>query len=182
MTEKRFLWMQTHIWESFVGFSALVAVIAAIAGGAFAIFEYNDRKQTARAAETLRMIEIWEERGAQEAYFALAGALETMLLELPPEERNNPANAERLRTNLPRRAIRSAPPGSYDEVVYYFTRLSLCIEASLCSAKVAATFFDDSLAGFLDWFSGEIDRRREVTPDHGSELDALSALFAEIGN
>lgn len=180
MSGRRFLWMGPDRWEALGNLSALLGVVGLLVAGGFGAFEYRDRKQTERAAETLRMIEIWEERGAQKAYFALAQELEQMLIQIPEDQRTDPENAQRLRANLPRRAIRAAPPGAYDEVVYFFTRLSLCIEANLCSAPVAATFFDDSLAGFLDWFSVEIARRREVTPSHAEALEALATLFVQV--
>ncbi len=177
MTEGRFLGASMNIWSGISGLAALIGVIALLAGGAFGVFEYLDRKASARAAETLRMIEIWETRGAHDAYLSLSRALEDGLRATPASERRDASRADTLRDNLARRAIR-AHPGSYDSVVAYFTRMSLCIEARLCSAPVAATFFDATLADFRTWFSGEISRRRDLTPSHAVELDRLSALFA----
>lgn len=159
------------------GLASLAGVIAVVVGGIFGAYEYADRKEMQRAAETLRMIEIWETRGAQEAYLALSSSLEAKLRELPQSQTQDLARADILRDNLARRALREHP-GAYDQVVYFFTRLSLCIEAALCSEPVARTFFSDSLDGFLSWFESEITRRRVLSKSHAEELDVLSGLFA----
>ncbi|CUH76276.1 hypothetical protein SAMN04488093_10115 [Tropicibacter naphthalenivorans] len=158
------------------GLASLAGVVALIVGGLFGAYEYADRKEMQRATETMAMIEIWETRGAQQAYLDLSRALEKHLSDTPAEDRNDPDNALTLRDNIARRAMRDHP-GAYDKVVYFFSRLSLCVQASLCSEPVARTFFGDSLHSFKSWFEDEKARRRQWTPAHGRELDVLSVRF-----
>lgn len=176
MSGQHFLGQPSHVWNAMTGVASLAGVIALIVGGLFGAYEYADRKEMQRAVETMEMIEIWETRGAQQAYQDLSLTLEHLLSDVPTEDRNDPDNALTLRANLVRRAMRKHPD-AYNKVVYFFTRLSLCVQASLCSEIVSQTFFGDSLESFQTWFAEEKEQRREWTPAHGRELDVLSALF-----
>mgnify|MGYP000194573399 CR=1 FL=1 len=64
---------------------------------------------------------------------------------------------------------------AFGEVVYFFNRLGLCVEAALCSRKTAEIFFEDSLDSFLEVFGGRIDRLRETRPRYGEAMLNLHA-------
>lgn len=159
---------------------SIVGVIALMAGGAFGAYEYLDRKETERAAETLRMIEVWETRAVEESYLRLSRGIEALLADTPAEQRQIRERIDTLRDNIVRRVMSNSEAGDYDKVVLFFTRLSLCIEADLCSGPVAKIFFADTVADFRAWFADEIERRRVLTPDHARELDRLHQRFQEL--
>ena len=162
------------------GFAGLISIIVLLAGGTFGVVEYLDRKSSARAAETLHMIEVWETRGAGMAFQALSNELVKARKNVPQGQIADDARRAILVDNLTRRAIRNLPDGHYEKIVQFFTRLSLCIQAELCSEEVAAKFFADTLYGFQEWSVGEINRRRMDIPDYAVELDRLELRFKAL--
>lgn len=177
MTE-RFCGVPMRVWAGVEALAAAIGVLALLIGGSFAVLEYLDRQRAARAAETLDMIEIWETRGAQDAYLVLSAALAKRLEALSDEELD-PARTAVLQSNLARRVFAETGLEPYEAVDRYFTRLALCIEAKLCDEAVARTFFDDTVRSFVQWFASERVRRREgFFPSHGLEVEALAKQFA----
>ena len=73
--------------------TALMGVLALVIGGVFGAYEYLDRKEMARAAETLRMIDLWEEAGARQAYQAISRELETRLSDVSADQLSDPARS-----------------------------------------------------------------------------------------
>ena len=179
MTEKRFIGLPISVWDGVSGLAGLIGVGALIIAGSFGAFEYFDRKKSARAAETLRMIEIWEVRGAQEAYLGLSEAIEREIVDTTISPDLDAGELVILRDNVARRVLHTRGQADYNLVSQYFTRLSLCIQAQLCSAEVADTFFADTVLGFRSWFAGEIVRRKKFMPSHGDELDWLICHFKD---
>lgn len=178
MDEPRFAGCPVRVWDGLAGAAALLTLMALLVGTFLGAREYVDRKQTSRASETLEMIEVWETRGALDAYSDLNRQLTEMLKDIPESEVRN-ADKDTLRENLSRRALRSSGQDGFERIVYFFTRLSLCVEADLCSAPVASAFFEDTLTDFLDWFGPEIERRRRLDREFGVELYELLEAFDE---
>lgn len=173
MSDQRFLGIRMLTWNGLAGLSAVVGLFGLLMAGTLGIMEYRDRKKAAQASETLKMIEIWELRGAQDAYLSILTELRTLL---ETEREGIEANPERFKTikrNIARRALRNAEAGAYEIVVQYFTRLSLCVRTEICSSDVAHAFFFDTIVDFRDWFDEEINRHRELDARHAIELDRL---------
>jgi len=57
--------------------------------------------------------------------------------------------------------------------VYFFTRLELCIEATLCDEHTAAIFFSDTVDTFMKNFRSAVLERRRSDPHFGSEIRKL---------
>lgn len=169
-----------RIWDGISGAAALIGLLALFSGGAFAVFEYFERKESARAAETLQMIEVWETRGAEKAFLQIAKALEEEVTAANETQQPQEDRLATVRDNIARRALREAGPDSYVTVSQFFTRLSLCVQAELCSDTVAMTFFSQTLSDFRYWFTEEIGRRRKTTSTHARELDWLLCRFLEM--
>lgn len=180
MSKEHFLGVPMRIWDGISGAAALIGLLALFGGGAFAVFEYVERKEAARAAETLRMIEVWETRGAEKAYLEIAGALEEEVKGVSDTKQPPGDRLATIRDNIARRALKAAGEDAYITVSQFFTRLSLCIQAELCSDTVAMTFFSQTLSDFRYWFADEINRRRKVTSTHGRELDWLLCRFLDM--
>ena len=179
MSGERFAGISMRIWNGISGAAALIGLVALLGGGAFAVLEYFERQESARAAETLRMIEIWETRGAEAAYLMIAKALEDELSKAREIEKPADDRLEVFRENIARRALKQVGGEKYLALSQFFTRLSLCVQANLCSDQVARTFFNQTLRDFRYWFRGEIDRRRKTTLAHAREVDWLLCKFAE---
>lgn len=173
MSEERFLGIRMFTWNGLGGLSAVVGLVGLVLAGTLGVIEYLDRKTMARASETLNMIEIWELRGAQNAYLSISQALEPLLLAQRDNIEANPERAKTIKLNIARRALARAEPGAYETVIHYFTRLSLCVRTEICSIDVAQVFFLDTIVDFRDWFGGEIERRRDLDMRHALEIDWL---------
>lgn len=177
MTNNRFLKIPTWVWDGVSGLAGAIGISALLGGGVFAVLEYQDRRAASRAAETLNLIDIWEVRGAQQAFQDIAVVLENAVGQAGPEANMTDDEVERFRQNLVRRVMLDPGPEAYEKVVNYFTRLSLCIQADLCSEEIADVFFSETVKDFTEWFAPEINKRRRFDPQHARELDWLVCRF-----
>ena len=156
----------------------LAAATAAAIGIVLGIYEYRQREDLARARYTMEQIDIWETRGARAAYQELSqGAARIMAATSPQEVQQileKPELLRRARNRIGQRLMKSPEDAAkVEEVVYFFTRLSLCIEAGLCEEEIAAVFFDDTLGSFMDLFR---DALREAHQERPGFLDPLFDL------
>ena len=150
------------------------------------VMEYRQRGHLAQAKETMKMIDVWEQRGARRAFRNLSAALEEMIKTSVSDEDRNAARTDRqaynrLRENVSR-AVLSEPEqlANFEEVVYFFTRLSLCIEAELCDVAAAKTFFGDTLVSFMLVFRPSITERNKAYGDTGAPLITLQSKFGRL--
>ncbi|MEM7730486.1 MAG: hypothetical protein AAF311_14665 [Pseudomonadota bacterium] len=180
MTEERFVRVPMRVWNGLPGLAAAFGILAVIGGGGFALLEYFDRKASARAAQTLEMIDIWDTRGAQTAYLEISRALQEEIADLDASDAVPDERVPIVEGNIARRVLREVGDETYLTIVQFFTRLSLCVQSQLCSAQVAATFFGETLADFRHWFRREIADRQKLTRSHGRELDWLLCRFLEF--
>jgi len=178
MKDRRFLKVSIPIWDGVAGQAGAFGIAALLVGGIFATLEYNDRKIALRAAETLDLIDVWEVRGSQQAFQDISAALRRALEEVGTEDAMTDTEIELFRQNLVRRAMLDPGPEAYDKVIGYFTRLSLCIQADLCSEDVANVFFSETVIDFREWFLPEIEARRRLNPGHARELDWVACRFS----
>lgn len=169
--EPRFLFIEAWWWEALGGFLSVVGVLAAL----FGIFEYKQRVEASKASETLALIDVWETRGAREAFDRLSGEIAAGFADVPAADMaaaaKDPAVARVVSDKVATIVLREEKNAdAFGEVVYFFNRLGLCVEAALCSRKTAEIFFEDSLDSFLDVFGGRIERLRESQPRYGEAM------------
>lgn len=180
MSDKKVLWVPVWVWDGIAGFAGAISVTTLVGALVFAFLEYQDRRNSARAAETLKMIEIWELRGAERAYLSIATELADLIAAEGDDLPKDADELANLRRNLARRALRSADPGAYDAVIRFFTRLSLCVRTDICSSEVSEVFFLDTVVDFRKWFGFEVERRRGLNSRHAQEFDSLLCHLIEI--
>ena len=134
------------------------ATFAALGGIILGVFEYHQRGRMVQARETMQQIDVWDrENGARDAYRALARDVALKRATITDEERELASQDADYRKNLSlsvTREILALPENTerLETVVYFFNRLSLCVQADLCDVKSAQVFFDDTLISFLDVF------------------------------
>lgn len=178
-SDERFLFIESWRWEAIGGFVSVLGVIAAL----FGIYEYYQRVEATRASETLALIDIWETRGARDAYGRLSGEVAAQFAAVPKADMDAAGRDERLASRVTGKvATRVLETGenakAFEDVVYFFNRLGLCVEAKLCSGHTAEIFFDDTLTSFLNVFGGQIEERRKTTPRYGEATLDLAKGFA----
>lgn len=160
------------------------AAVAALAGIVLGTLEYQQRKEQWRARQTMDQIDYWDDHGARQAYRSLAGHVGNIVAQVPPNEiaaaRTSEELAEKLRARVVELVLRNdGAEESFNDVVYFFSRLSLCIEAEVCNDESAQVFFKDTIDSFLDTFRGEIERRAVFTTGFGAAVVSLADRFEQ---
>lgn len=160
-----------------------MAAFAALCGIGLGILEYYQRKALTRSNNTMEQIAYWDSAGARDAYRALSNEVAAILPNVSDSElaaaAENPKIMEKLRKNLVSGvyAANAKAPEHVDNVVYFFSRLGLCIKAKLCDAKAADIFFEDTLTAFLDVFRNELKRRAEIVQGYDEAVLELETTF-----
>lgn len=169
--EHRFLFIDVWWWDALGGFFSVLGVLAAL----FGIYEYKQRVEASKASETLAMIDVWETRGARGAYEKLSNAIASGFADVPAADMsaaaNDPVLARTVSDKVASIVLRDEEnAAAFGDVVYFFNRLGLCVEASLCSQKTAEVFFQDTLDTFIDVFGDQINQMRESRPRYGEAM------------
>ncbi|MEO1554875.1 MAG: hypothetical protein AAFS01_00470 [Pseudomonadota bacterium] len=172
--------MQKRIREAL----SYTAALAALAGIGLGIFEYLQRKDLARARQTMQQIEFWDEQaGPRESYRMLSRKVASVFASVPDSEvaaaRLDPEGiGVQLREKIVEIVFREdGMEDAFDDVVYFFSRLSLCVEAQLCDETASKVFFEDTLVSFLDTFEVEIARQAESATGFGKAVLCLEQRF-----
>lgn len=174
-SERKLLGLAVWRWEAF---SYLITTLGAL-GIVFGVYQYLEQLEANRARETLAMIEIWETRGYREEFDALSGDIFAYWNNVPEQDlalaKANQRAAANLRKAFYREMIDKSASNvkRFERVVYFFNRLGLCIEASLCSADTARVFFGDTIAAFLSNFEPRIAEKRETLPGYADGVFLL---------
>jgi len=169
--EHRFLFIDVWWWDALGGFFSVLGVLAAL----FGIYEYKQRVEASKASETLALIDVWETRGARQAYEKLSNEIASGFAEVPAADMaaaaDDPALARVVSNKVAAIVLRKEENAdAFGEVVYFFNRLGLCVEASLCSQKTAEVFFQDTLDTFIDVFGDQISQMRESRPRYAEAM------------
>lgn len=164
-------------------FGSLIAACIAAGGIVLGGLEYKQRNEMIQARETLEMVDVWDQDGAREAYRSLASAVVSGLDGISSTDlataNESRAAYNNLRRSLSREILQDPDNAKdFDDVVYFFTRLSLCVEAELCDVTSANVFFRDTLNSFLDVFRTHITTQQESAPGYGQALFDLQSAFA----
>lgn len=171
----KLLFVDAWVWDSLGGMVAVIGMFGIL----FGVWEYRQQGEAARARETLQYIEIWETRGSRGAYQLLSGEVETLLLQISQADKIEVADdsnaRQKLYEGISRRILRKQENiSAFIDTEYFFTRLALCIEANLCSEKVAQVFFEDTLDSFIEVFGSQIVMRQKTRPTFGASMLNLS--------
>lgn len=169
--EHRFLFIDVWWWDALGGFFSVLGVLAAL----FGIYEYKQRVEASKASETLALIDVWETRGARAAYERLSNEIASGFAQVPAADMaaaaNDPALARVVSNKVAAIVLREEEnANAFGEVVYFFNRLGLCVEASLCSQKTAEVFFQDTLDTFIDVFGDQISQMQESRPRYAEAM------------
>ncbi len=170
-------------WDVAANFLTVLAFLSVLVGGFWAVFEYTQRVEAGKARETMTLIEIWDTRGARQDYQLLVSEISVLLKnieaqaansDLSPEEKKEKV-LEKIRTRLLR------DEGAVDQIenlVQFFSRLALCVQADLCSDRVAEVFFKDTISSFLVYFEPFLVEQQSSRSGYGQSVMVLNESFA----
>lgn len=171
-------------WALYASFVTVVGVSLAIFTAGWAIYEYRQEQEARRVQFTLSVIDSWEDHGYRLAYGKLRQAYVNFTDGLSQAELELAANSDTAKANIERNFVRIVEADTHiednvREVMYFFNRLALCIEAGICAISTSKRFFDDTVKTFLDVFGPYIERHMSDFPG-GSQtvFDLSSALNA----
>jgi hypothetical protein len=169
-------------WALFASFITVVGVGLAIFTAGWAIYEYHQEQEARRVQYTLTVIDSWEDHGYRAAYGKLREAYAAFADELSDAERALAENNPDIQANIVRnfvRRIEVSPEikGNVRDVMYFFNRLVLCINAGICSVGTAKHFFDDTISSFLDVYGPYIEPNMSDFPGGARTVFELSVTL-----
>lgn len=177
---KRFFWVHHETWGVLSNFVTAFGIFGTIVGAIWGVTQYYASQEADRQKYTLELVNNWEEQGYQASYSKLRIAYEDFIKNVPTEQQNLAKTYTFAEKNVSRafnKEIAESPQESEDvrRVVLYFNRLNLCLEANLCTQKIAATFFDDTVKSFVETFQPYIDDKGDDLPGGKLSVARLSA-------
>ncbi|WP_417740618.1 hypothetical protein [Rosistilla oblonga] len=156
--EGKFLGVSITIWEGIQGVLAVVGAVLAIGGIFWGVIEFRGKLEADRARETLELLDVWETRGYLESYRALDDRIQGVLKDVPQADieaaAQNPSILETLYQKASEQVL--ADPRAqkdFEDVVYFFERMHICVDAKLCAQEATARFFADTVTTFGQVFS-----------------------------
>ena len=160
--------------------AGLFVRIGLVVGAAFSVYQYLAQREEQRVAQTMRMVELWDQPDYQLAQQSLKARLSELnekyrdLLGANPTQKEQSVYRQRIGIQAFTPDGGSKPPGDFtadfDRIVYFLNRLSFCVDGGLCSRKMADAYFRDYATSFWSYFAGYIDRQRKA----GSPTYALA--------
>lgn len=158
----------------------VLGVLCAVLGVLFGVKQYNAQLEAQRAEKTLEMVDRWIKDEYRDSFVALreatVSAQQAVTTTLTSTATGQ--DPETVRAGIVDLVLSEPQDAEHlDHVVYYFNYLGHCVEAEVCSAEAARTFFDDTLLNFLSFYEAEIDSRRERDGGYAEGLILLRDVF-----
>lgn len=141
-----------------------------------AVLEYTGRGEAERAAASLKLVESWEKDGYRGDFEAISAALGEMIAGMSPEEasavgRSTDEDKALVMVGLGDSYLARRGPKRVDNLFYFFTKLSVCVDAGLCSHRAIDAFFREPMRTFWGYFSGYVDRQRDLIPKFADDVE-----------
>jgi hypothetical protein len=170
----------TRLRNSPASFLAAAANVATAAGIIFAVVQYRGQAEATRTQQSLEYIEKWEDGGYLNDYEMLQSKLTEILNGLTLAERkfvdSAPASGKRTaNANVGRAtvgAIGEKGQETVDKLFYFFNKIAICVNYSLCSKSATDVFFREAVESFwiyFGWYAEE--KRRTGYPTFAREIE-----------
>lgn len=177
-----FLGFSDRRWALFASIVTVIGIGSVMATRAWAIFEYRQELEARRIQYTLSVIDSWEEHGYRLAYGNLRQAHARFTDSIPRSELDVAAESDIARANLARNFVRVIEADAelaedVREVVYFFNRLAICLDAGVCSFATSSRFFDDTVRTFLGVYRPYIERHKADFPGGAQTVFDLSPML-----
>lgn len=169
MSEQKFLGISVSFWEGIQGVLAVFGAVLAVGGILWGVFEFRGKLEAERARETLNLLEVWETKGYLKNYRSLEERLQVTLQEAPPQDIEAAKHDPRMLSALYAKvaSLILEKPGAQEEfenLVYFFERLEICVEAKLCSERASDLFFKETMASFALVFNNPLENYKSGPP------------------
>lgn len=163
-----------------VGVLAGLATVIGVVGAIVAVLEYSGRGEAERAEATLKIVDSWEDDGYKASLENLSVGLASRLSGLPPNELKvlqgmDTAQQAPILASIGDDYIVENGAASVDELFYFFTKLTVCVSAELCSVNAVDAFFGEPVRTFWLYFSNYADRQRDLHPGFARDIEAYVA-------
>ncbi len=173
--ERRFFGLQAWKWDCMSSFVSADGPIGVVVAAVIAFWEFEESRQAARVAETLNLLHTWEKDEYLAAFRRLDAQVSERLERVPNEDleaaRANPLILERLYERITNEVlVAHGAEEDFENLVYFFQRLSICVEAALCAREPTLAFFRGPMQSFARTFRAEIDTRRVSSPAFANGL------------
>jgi hypothetical protein len=162
--------------------AGLFVRIGLVVGAIFSVYQYLAQREEQRVAQTMRMVELWDQGDYQQAQQAIKARLGELnekyrnLLGASPTQKEQSVYRQRIGIQAFTPDGGSKPladfTADFDKIVYFLNRLSFCVDGGLCSRKMADAYFRDYAASFWSYFAGYIDKQRKTgTPTYALAIE-----------
>jgi hypothetical protein len=150
---------------SLAALANILAVVGGLIGGGWVFWEYTQRMEAGRAAETLKLVDSWIDREPQVAYRRLDDAMSKAINALGPSDlallqASDQARQEGLRKMGARVSRDPEVLADLVAVESFFNRLAICVDADLCSVKVTRAYFGSTMEKLLERYGEAMGNRR----------------------
>lgn len=169
-----------------MSFLTSAATIVGMTTAVIAVLEYTGRGEAERAAASLSLVESWEDDGYRADFAAISNDLgraistmsaeETLAIDQSTEEDKALATMSLGDAYLARNGVERV-----DNLFYFFTKLSVCVRANLCSRHAIDAFFGEPISTFWSYFSSYVTRQRELIPKFADDVETYVATSDDKG-
>lgn len=152
--------------------AGLFVRIGLVVGAVFSVYQYLAQREEQRVAQTMRMVELWDQGDYQQAQQAIKARLTGLnekyrsLLGQNPTQKEQSVYRQRIGIQAFTPDGGSKPladfSADFDKIVYFLNRLSFCVDGGLCSRQMADAYFRDYAASFWSYFAGYIEKQRKT--------------------
>jgi hypothetical protein len=159
----KFLGVSITYWEGIQGFVAVVGATLAIGGILWGVIEFRGKLESDRARETLALLDVWETRGYLDSYRSLDDQIQDVLDGVPQADIEAAAHSPRILETLYQKAsgqvlLNSQAREDFENLVYFFERMHICVDAKLCSREATVRFFGDTVTTFGQVFRSQLQQ------------------------
>jgi hypothetical protein len=154
----RFLGVSVAFWDGIQGLLAVVGAVLAIGGIFWGVVEFRGKVESDRARETLELLDVWETRGYLDSYRNLDDRIQSVLDDVPQADIEAAAQNASILEALYEKASKwvlsdHRAQKEFEDIVYFFERMHICVDAKLCAREATARFFEDTAKTFSQVFS-----------------------------
>lgn len=146
-----------------------LSLVLLVIGMTVTYLEYQASIDESRVEKSFQMVEEWESRGYSNDFDAYSN----LVLELEAEA--TAAGGPPL-PYIQRKLIKPSEDYAIHiaNLYYFFDKVSLCIDRSLCDGPLLEEYFGNSIRGFWEHTIAYLETRRERVSDFGRLTEALA--------
>lgn len=154
-------------------------------GVVITLFQYREYLQTERVEKSYTHVQEWQSgdfKAAFDRVSALIRSSEEDALALIPED-FSPQDRELAQLNIVQARLRDASEGKIgddlDDLIYFFDKLYVCVDRSLCDSDLLEQFFKDNVPRLWIYSSTFVAKRRDSVDGYGALTERYVNLLTQ---